>query len=208
MRLKFDQVGYRFPGSDRDILVDVTAEINTGDLVVLTGTNGSGKSTLARLMAGLLTPTRGGISGWREGKWNGVGLVMQDSSSQLIMGSIEEEVAWGLQNLELPEEEIEETVDLTLKKFGLEWRRKASPDSLSDGEKQVLVVSSIIAMKPDFLILDEATAFLDPVGSKMVWDAALDARQECGVVWISSREIPVGEDWKVWRLREGRLLVG
>lgn len=209
-RLSLAGVTFTYPGADRPAVREVNAVLNRGELVVLVGENGSGKSSLARLMAGLLKPDEGEIGGRRGdgiGGWNGVALVMQDAASQLLGATVEEEIAWGLENLALPPDVIESRVQGALDRFGLRSLKERPPEALSDGEQQLLAVASALVMEPDFLILDEAAAYLDLFWRRRVWDEARGASGRCGLLWVTSRRDDAQRGDKVWRMSEGRLAV-
>lgn len=186
-RLKLTNVGFTWPGADTPLFAGVSATLSTGQLIALYGANGSGKSTLARLAAGLLTPTEGKVEHSGHDGWNRVALVMQEPSAQLLCGTVAEEIAWGLENLNLPTAEIVRRVEDALKRFGLENLRDVPPEQLSDGQRQQTAIASVMVMQPEFIIFDEATAFLDPFWRKQLWANAIAAKKTCGVLWVTAR---------------------
>ncbi len=188
--LELSEVSFTYPDSDVPILTDINFKLSRGDFCYLYGRNGSGKSTLARIMAGVLKPTKGyvkfnGQVGTED--WNGVGLLMQDPQSQIMTFNVEREIAWGLENLGLARETIVERVNWALELFDLVKFRYSDLDSLSDGQRQVVVLASIVAMRPAFLILDEATAYLDDIWTKRILNFMQEYKNEAGILWITSR---------------------
>lgn len=142
-----------------------------GEFVVVMGPNGSGKSTLTRLGNGLLQPSEGevvvdglntrdplGLPRVRQK----VGLVFQDPDNQMVAGTVEEDIAFGPENLGLPPDEIKQRVEEALATLGITALRKRPPHRLSGGQKQKVALAGILAMKPQYILLDEATAMLDP----------------------------------------------
>lgn len=208
-RLELDNVGYTYPGTPKPLLEGISCTLSAQEFVVLTGSNGSGKSTLARLIAGLLHPDAGEIRGRRDTfhGWNGVSLVMQDPSAQMLTATVEAEIAWGLENLAIEHDEIVGRVESALHDFGLTSLRKKPPEMLADGESQLVAFVANMVMEPDVLILDEATAYLDLKWRKRIWEAALEASKRCGVLWITTRDPHHIGFSSLWRLEKGRLVV-
>ena len=141
--------------------------------MAVVGRNGSGKSTLARLANGLLLPTEGRVlvagrdtahPDWNWEARRRVGVVFQNPDNQLVAATVEEELAFGPENLGVPPAEIDARVERGLALSGLAGRRTQPPYMLSGGQKQLLAVAAVMAMQPDVLVLDEATAMLDPAG--------------------------------------------
>ena len=154
-------------------LKGVSLDIKEGDFVAILGHNGSGKSTFAKLMNGILLPTDGTvyISKMRtddeEHLWDvrkTAGMVFQNPDNQIVATIVEEDVAFGPENLGLPPETIRERVDDALKAVGMYEYRMHAPNQLSGGQKQRIAIAGIIAMRPSCIVLDEPTAMLDPKG--------------------------------------------
>jgi len=168
----YDVGGRRIPA-----LRDVSLSVQAGEYLALIGANGSGKSTLAKHLNALLLPDRGQV--WVNG-WNTqderhlwdirrtVGMVFQNPDSQLVATTIEEEVAFGPENLGLLREEIRRRVEHALAIVGLAAERDRNPQFLSAGQKQRLALAGVLALKPECIVLDEATALLDPAGRAAV----------------------------------------
>lgn len=180
-------------GKTFDALKDVTAQIKKGEFTAIIGTNGSGKSTLARHLNALLLPTEGEliVEGMRTSDagrvWDirqKVGMVFQNPDNQLVAAVVEEDVAFGPENLGVPPEEIRERVDLALEKVGMTSYRKQAPSMLSGGQKQRVAIAGVLAMKPDCIVLDEPTAMLDPKGRKEVMDTIHDLNKKEGITIV------------------------
>ena len=157
----------------------LSLSIDRGDFVVLLGHNGSGKSTFAKLLNGFLIPdsgtiTVGDIDTSDESRVyelrSKVGMVFQNPDNQMVASIIEDDVAFGPENLGVPREEIRERVDEALKTVGMYEHRTRTPFKLSGGQKQRVAIAAILAMRPEILILDESTAMLDPEGRSEVME--------------------------------------
>lgn len=169
--LCFRGVSFSYPGALRPALQNVTLTLAPGEFVVLMGPNGSGKSTLARLGNGLLLPAQGEVvvDGLNTKDpavllkvRQRVGLVFQDPDNQIVGATVEEDVAFGPENLGLPPEEIKRRVEEALDILGIVDLRYRPPHRLSGGQKQKVALAGILAMEPRYILLDEATAMLDP----------------------------------------------
>ena len=180
-------------GKTFDALKDVTAQIKKGEFTAIIGTNGSGKSTLARHLNALLIPTEGEliVEGMRTSDagrvWDirqKVGMVFLNPDNQLVAAVVEEDVAFGPENLGVPPEEIRERVDLALEKVGMTSYRKQAPSMLSGGQKQRVAIAGVLAMKPDCIVLDEPTAMLDPKGRKEVMDTIHELNKKEGITIV------------------------
>ena len=180
-------------GKTFDALKDVTAQIKKGEFTAIIGTNGSGKSTLPRHLNALLIPTEGEliVEGMRTSDagrvWDirqKVGMVFQNPDNQLVAAVVEEDVAFGPENLGVPPEEIRERVDLALEKVGMTSYRKQAPSMLSGGQKQRVAIAGVLAMKPDCIVLDEPTAMLDPKGRKEVMDTIHELNKKEGITIV------------------------
>jgi energy-coupling factor transport system ATP-binding protein len=158
-------------------LQDIGLEVVEGEFLAILGRNGSGKSTLAKLMNALLLPTTGTVvvHGFDtldgEYLWNIrslTGMVFQNPDNQIVGTVVEEDVAFGPENLGIPPQEIRKRVDEALDTIGMSEYKNYAPHLLSGGQKQRVAIAGILAMKPKCIVLDEATAMLDPVGRKEV----------------------------------------
>ncbi|MBQ6152399.1 MAG: energy-coupling factor transporter ATPase [Ruminococcus sp.] len=175
------------------VLKDISFSVRKGEFVALIGHNGSGKSTVAKHLNAMLTPTKGKvyIDGMDTSDENltydirrKVGLVLQNPDNQLVASIVEEDVAFGPENIGIPPEEIRKRVDEALKAVDMYDYRLHAPHKLSGGQKQRIAIAGIIAMKPDCIVLDEPTAMLDPKGRKEVMDTILKLNREAGITIV------------------------
>lgn len=167
--------------------------IDAGSFTVILGHNGSGKSTLAKLMNGMLKPDSGTVlvdgmdTSVEENEFEirrRLGLVFQNPDNQIICTIVEEDVAFGPENLGVPPTEIRGRVDAALETVGMSAYKTAAPHHLSGGQKQRVALAGILAMEPDCIVLDEPTAMLDPVGRKEVLSAITRLNREKGITVI------------------------
>lgn len=188
-------VSFRYPKMKEDILRDVSFTLERGEIVALTGANGCGKTTLARLIAGMHKPGRGRIlidgqdtkdmSLFAVGQR--VGYLFQEPGRQLFCDTVENEIAFGLRNMGKSEKEIAAITQEYLQLMGIEHLRGAFPGTLSQGEKQRVVISCILSMGTDYLLLDEPTNGLDMTRRQVLHDTLLMLGRErnCGIAIIS-----------------------
>lgn len=174
-------------------LDDVSLDIKKGEFLVVIGHNGSGKSTLAKHLNGILRPTKGDviISGFNTKEEKNIwdirqtaGMVFQNPDNQIVATVVEEDVAFGPENLGIEPSEIRKRVDEALKAVGMYEFKDRAPHLLSGGQKQRIGIAGIIAMKPKCIILDEPTAMLDPSGRKEVIDTILRLNKEEGITIV------------------------
>lgn len=173
--------------SAKEILKDINLEIKEGEFVALLGHNGSGKSTLAKLINGLLIPGEGdvlvdGMNTKNEDEiWDirkTAGMVFQNPDNQLVATIVEDEVAFGPENMGIDPVEIRKRVDKALEDVGMSDYKKNAPHLLSGGQKQRVAIAGILAMSPKYIILDEPTAMLDPSGRREVIDTLVKLNKE------------------------------
>lgn len=175
---------------------DFTFNVKKGEFVAVLGHNGSGKSTVAKLSNSILIPNEGKVlvKGMDTADEDlsyeirkTVGVVFQNPDNQIVASIVEEDVAFGPENLGLPREEIRKRVDDSLKAVGMYEYRHHEPHKLSGGQKQRVAIAGIIAMRPEYIFLDEPTAMLDPKGRKEVMDTVIKLNKEYGmsVVFIT-----------------------
>ena len=173
---------------------DVSLSVEKGEYVAVIGHNGSGKSTLAKLFNGLVKPDQGKVivdgfslddkkSTFEVRKR--VGVVFQNPDNQLIASIVEDDIAFGPENLGIPREEIGKRIDFALSAVGMEGFRKSSPTRLSGGQKQRIAIAGVLAVKPQILVLDESTAMLDPKGRKEVLSVVEKLNKEQNVTIIN-----------------------
>ncbi len=173
----------------KEILKDINLEIKEGEFVALLGHNGSGKSTLAKLINGLLLPGQGDVlvdgmnTKSEEEIWDirrTAGMVFQNPDNQLVATIVEDEVAFGPENMGIEPSEIRKRVDSALEDVGMADYKKNAPHLLSGGQKQRVAIAGILAMSPKYIILDEPTAMLDPSGRREVIDTLVKLNKEEG----------------------------
>lgn len=174
-------------------LSGIDLNVNRGEFVCIVGHNGSGKSTLAKHFNAIYLPTTGDVlvDGMNTKDDDHVfdirkkiGLVLQNPDNQIVAGIVEEDVAFGCENLGVPTEEIRERVDNALKAVDMYEYRRHSPDKLSGGQKQRVAIAGIIAMQPECIVLDEPTAMLDPRGREEVIGTIRRLNKERGITMI------------------------
>ncbi len=180
-------ITFRYPGGTENVLDGVSLEVEKGEFVSLLGPNGSGKSTLALILSGLLAETGGECSLTRKERRSVCRIVFQNPDNQIVGETVEEDTAFGPENLSLPPSEIRERTDEALRSAGLYEKRFLSPYSLSGGEKQRLAIAGALALRPRLLILDEASSMLDRASIESVLTII---RRNCrenglGVIYIT-----------------------
>lgn len=172
---------------------NVTLDIERGSFVAFVGHNGSGKSTLAKLLNGFFVPDKGkvfveSIDTADDDKIfdirKKVGMVFQNPDNQMVASIVEDDLAFGPENLGVPREEIGKRIDWALKTVNMEGQNKRTPNKLSGGQKQRISIAAILVMKPDVLILDESTAMLDPKGREEVMETIMRLNKEEGMTVI------------------------
>lgn len=182
IRVDAVSVAYAVPGGGRvQALTDVSVDVRRGEWLTIIGHNGSGKSTLAKLFNGLVIPGRGSVTvdglstaddEQRKRIRQIVGIVFQDPDNQIVATIVEEDVAFGPENLGLPRAEIRERVADAMRRLEITELRQRAPHQLSGGQKQRVAIAGVLAMHPAVLVLDESTAMLDPSGRAEVLKAA------------------------------------
>lgn len=177
-----------------NVLKGVSLSVEKGEYIAVIGHNGSGKSTLAKLLNGLYRPDKGEVFafGFSSKDKNSVfeirkrvGVVFQNPDNQLVASIVEDDVAFGPENLGVPRKEIGERIDFALSSVGMEEFKKSSPERLSGGQKQRIAIAGVLALKPEVLILDESTAMLDPKGREEVLSVVRKLNKEQGVTVIA-----------------------
>jgi len=180
-------------GIEKLAIDGLNLEVSKGEFLVILGHNGSGKSTVAKHMNALLTPTEGTVivNGLDTANENNIwdirskaGMVFQNPDNQLVATIVEEDIAFGPENLGIPPQEIRQRVDDALEKVGMSEYKKHAPHLLSGGQKQRIAIAGILAMKPKCIIFDEPTAMLDPSGRKEVINSIKDLNRNHGITVI------------------------
>ena len=194
--LRMEDVSYQYEPDARPAVSHVTLEVERGSFVAVLGHNGSGKSTLAKLMNALFLPTEGrvlvcGMDTLTEEKvWNirrHAGMVFQNPDNQIVANVVREDVAFGLENLGVPQDEMVRRVEAALSAVRMSEFAETAPHMLSGGQKQRVAIAGALAMEPELIIMDEATAMLDPSGRADVLATVRKLNREKGmtVVWIT-----------------------
>lgn len=195
--IELENVSFSYVLNEKQIIRAVkktSLSIEEGSFVAIVGHNGSGKSTLAKLLNGLLVPDQGkvtvfGIDTKDEKRFfdvrKDVGMVFQNPDNQMVASVIEDDIAFGPENLGIEREEIIKRVNWALEKVGMLEHKKGTPFKLSGGQKQRLAIAGILAMKPKVLVLDESTAMLDPQGRAEVMKVAHELNKENGITIIA-----------------------
>lgn len=181
-------------GRGENALKEISLEVRQGQFLCILGRNGSGKSTFAKHLNALLVPSEGTL--WvddidtkeEDQVWTirkSVGMVFQNPDNQIIGSIVDEDVAFGLENLGVPSEEIQKEVTSALEGVGMSEYAKYSPNKLSGGQKQRVAVAGVLAMRPKCIVLDESTAMLDPRGRREVMETVKKLNRELGITIIS-----------------------
>lgn len=189
-------LSFKYKGSDREALRNISFEVHRGETFVIMGPNGAGKTTLCYILSGVIPNMYGGV---RRGRVNVlgfdpwdqpiyetakyVGILLQDPESQLIMPSVFAELAFGPANLGVPKDEILKRIKRVLEIVGLEGYDERHPRELSGGQKQRVALGAVLTMMPDLLVLDEPTSQLDPIGTTEVFEA-IKRLKEMGITMI------------------------
>ncbi|PZO39577.1 MAG: ABC transporter [Pseudanabaena frigida] len=192
-----DKVSYIYPNSTETVLKDISLTINKGEFLGIIGATGAGKTTLCLALTGIVPQFYGGrffgriaIAGLDSLDHpvnelaRHVGIVFEDPEVQITATSVENEIAFALENLCIPREEILRRIPIVLKSVRLEGFEKKNPQELSGGQKQRLAIAAALALQPDLLILDEPTSQLDPIGSLEVFATVRELKQELGVAIV------------------------
>ncbi len=174
--IKIKELKFKYSGSDVFAIDDVSIEIPSGKYIAILGHNGSGKSTLSKLLVGLYKPTNGSIEidDIVISKKNlkkirkKIGIVFQNPDNQFIGASVEDDIAFGLENKRLPREEMQKIVKQFAEKVGMQDHLHKEPQNLSGGQKQRVAIASALALDPKIIIFDEVTSMLDPKGKREV----------------------------------------
>jgi energy-coupling factor transport system ATP-binding protein len=184
---------FKYEGSSDEILHELTLEIEKGSFTAILGRNGSGKSTLAKHFNAILLPCGGNVyvdgADTKNEKMTfdirrKVGMVFQNPDNQIVATTVEEDVAFGLENLGVEHDEMVKRVEKALKTVDMYEKRKFAPHLLSGGQKQRVAIAGIIAMEPEVIVFDEPTAMLDPKGRKEVMETIKTLKNELGITVV------------------------
>jgi energy-coupling factor transporter ATPase len=188
---------YTYPGGIKPSISDVSIKIEEGEFTLITGPSGCGKTTLCRCFNGLIPHfyqgelkgeiTVAGLNVLKNPIYEmakHVGLVFQNPENQLFALSVEKDVAFGLENLGVPREEMRKKVDWALNLTGIYNLRERAPHELSGGQQQRVAIASILAMQPEVMILDEPTSFLDPLSAKKIFEVIYELNKKLGITVV------------------------
>lgn len=216
--ISLKDVSFAYEGQDPPALSGLSLEIARGEFVAVLGHNGSGKSSMAKLLNALLLPSAGTV--WVLGMdtkdeahtWDirqHVGMVFQNPDNQLVATIVEEDVAFGPENLGVPQPEIRKRVDEALLAVHMQDFQLAAPHLLSGGQKQRIAIAGVLAMLPDVIVLDEATAMLDPSGRKEVLETVSALHRDRGitVVWITHEMDEAAKAQRILVMQEGGIVL-
>ncbi len=188
---------YTYPGGTKPSISDISIKVEKGEFVLITGPSGCGKTTLCRCFNGLIPHFYQGelkgkviVTGMDITKHQThemakkVGLVFQNPENQLFALSIEKDVAFGLENLGLPREEIRKRVDWALMQTGIYDLRERSPHEVSGGQQQRVAIAAVLAMQPEIIVLDEPTSFLDPLSAEKIFEVICELNRKLGITVV------------------------
>ena len=186
-----DNVSYSYQKEGGEqALKGISLTIREGEFLAIVGRNGSGKSTLAKLMNGLLVPKSGKVTVYGYDTADNktiyevrkrVGMVFQNPDNQMVASIVEDDIAFGPENIGIPREEIKERIEWALSRVGMIEHRGETPTKMSGGQKQRIAIAGILALKPRVLVLDESTAMLDPRGRREVMDTLHELNEKEGI---------------------------
>jgi len=195
--IETENLTYTYPSGTKPSIRDVSIKIDKGEFVLITGPSGCGKTTLCRCFNGLIPHFYQGeltgeitVAGLRISEKpiyemaKHVGLVFQNPENQLFALSVEKDVAFGLENLGVPREEMRKRVDWALNLTGICDLRERAPHELSGGQQQRVAIASVLAMQPEIIVLDEPTSFLDPLGAKKIFEVIYDLNRKLGITVV------------------------
>ncbi len=186
-------VKYTYDGAETQALKGISFDVFDGEFVAIVGHNGSGKSTVAKLMNALIVPDEGsvtvdGMDTADESRTldirKKVGIVFQNPDNQIVTTVVEEDVGFGPENLGVPTEEIHRRVHDALEAVDMLSYARSAPHMLSGGQKQRIAIAGMLAIEPQVLVLDEATAMLDPLGRKKIIDIVMDLHSKRGIAVV------------------------
>ena len=191
--IEIKNLSFQYEGSSKKVLKNLNINIKEGEFICVLGHNGSGKSTTARLIDGLLVAESGqiivdGQELTEENVWDirdKIGMVFQNPDNQFVGATVEDDVAFGLENKGVPYEEMASRVQEALEFVGMSEFKDREPARLSGGQKQRVAIAGIVAMRPSILILDEATSMLDPEGRQELIQSIKAIRKEYGMTVLS-----------------------
>lgn len=212
-----NHVSFQYEEGGPEAVRDVSLAVPRGAFYAILGQNGSGKSTLAKLLNGLYTPSSGDViiqgMNTRDEKrtWDirrQVGMVFQNPDNQLVATMVEEDVAFGLENIGVPTAEMPARIEQALSDVGMLSFADRAPHTLSGGQKQRVAIAGVLAMQPQAIVFDEATAMLDPQGRREVLSAVRRLNREKGitVLWITHFMEETVDCEKIFVMHQGQIV--
>lgn len=215
--LKVKDISYSYDDGTQ-ALKNINLEVHKGEIVAILGKNGAGKSTLFLHFNGIYEPQNGEI--YIDGEQlkydkkslikfrQKVGIVFQNPDDQIFAPTVEEDVAFGPMNLQLPIEEVQNRVEDSLKRVGMEGFEKKAPHHLSGGQKKRVAIAGILSMKPDIMVLDEPTAGLDPKGVEKIIQLLHELNEEGITIIISTHDVDLVPDYanRVYVMNQGEVI--
>lgn len=213
--IEFKNVSFRYDEDAPWVLKDISFTIEENESIAVIGHNGSGKSTIAKLMNGLLFPQEGEI--WINGQllteesiWDirrEVGMVFQNPDNQFVGATVQDDVAFGMENRGIPREDMIRQINTSLQAVNMEEYRLTEPHRLSGGQKQRVAIAGVIAISPKVLILDEATVMLDPRGRKQIMKtiSTLTTEEQLSLITITHDLYEITQVDRVIVLNQGEI---
>lgn len=190
--IKLQDISFKY---EELVLDNINLEFDKGKITFILGVNGAGKSTLGSIIAGLLQPNKGKVfldeieinkKTKNEVMRKKIGMILQNPNNQIIFPKVYDDIKFILENLHFPKDKIKEIIEDSLKKVGMIDYIMANSYNLSGGQKQRIAIASMLALKPDYLIFDEATSMLDTKGKKQIFDVITELKKEIGIIFITN----------------------
>ena len=195
--IETNNLTYTYPGAQKPSINDISIKVKKGEFVLITGPSGCGKTTLCRCFNGLIPHFYQGelkgeitVAGMdpttheTHAMAKSVGLVFQNPENQLFALSVEKDVAFGLENLGMPREEMRARVEWALKLTGIHDLRERSPHEISGGQQQRVAIAAVLAMQPEIIVLDEPTSFLDPLSAEKIFEVIHELNKKLGLTVV------------------------
>ena len=215
--IRTENLVYRYT-DDKKVIDDVSIDIRPGEFISIVGHNGSGKSTFAKHLNALLKPSEGTV--WVDGNNTAdgenelsirqyTGMVFQNPDNQIVSNVVEEDVAFGPENIGIPTADIWKRVESALAAVGMTVHKNESPNQLSGGQKQRVAIAGVLAMKPNCIVLDESTSMLDPKGRKEIIEVVtkLNKEEHISIILIThNMEETIYSD-KIYVMSEGKIVM-
>ncbi|MFW5855752.1 MAG: energy-coupling factor transporter ATPase [Bacillota bacterium] len=215
--IDLQNVEFSYSDLDKPAVTDVNFSVTAGEFIGIIGANGSGKSTLAKLLNVLILPTRGKVfvdgmdTGDKSKVWDirqKIGMVFQNPDNQLVATMVEDDIAFGPENLGIPSDEIRRRVDRALRIVDMEGYQRHEPHKLSGGQKQRVAIAGVLAMEPSCIVLDEPNAMLDPRGRKEVMKTIYDLNKNKNItiIHITHHMEEIVHADRIFVMHEGRII--